>query len=315
MSKKEEEYKKQLKESGVDVEDLDDEDTEDEEEDNEDEEDSEDESDEEEDEDEDESEEEDEEDKSEDDDSEEDEDEEDSEEEEDSSKKKKKPSIYDEYKKKKKESKQKDQTIAELKSKLEAFENADEDDKEDAMDDLEAFAKEINANPEVIKKMKSLFNKGQDINPSLKKDLLEFKEFKSKHEKEIALVAYNEEFKTNLPFVKELFPKASEKEVDAIKEAVEKMVHSKGEWNNKSLDFVMFRNKDKLSKLISPKKKGMETRERHEGDKDFDEDFDPNADISEMSASQFKVWEKKYNSTMKKGSGLSKDGKGKKLII
>lgn len=308
MSKQEEEYKKKLKESGVDVDDLKDEDEDEEEEEEDDE--SENESEEEE-EDEDDSDEDD----SEDDDSDEDEEEDDSEEDPSDEKKKKKPSIYDEYKKKKRESREKDQEIKDLKAKLEAFEDADDEDKEDKMDELEAFAKKIKADPAAIKEMKALFNKGLDIDSSTKKDLLELKEFKAKHEKEIALSTYNEDFKKNLPFIKELFPKASEKETEAIKAAVEKMVHSKGEWNNKSLDFVLFRNKEKLSKLISPKKKGLESRERHEDNEDFDEEFDPTADISEMSPAAFKIWEKKYNSVMKRGTGLSKDSKGKKIII
>lgn len=328
MSKEEEQYKKDLKAAGVDLEDEDLEDDEDEEEEDDDE--SDDDSNENEDDskdDEDDSEDSDEDEDSDDSDDE-DEDDEDSDEDESdedskkSNKSSKKKSIYSEYKKKKgevRELKGKYSTlesqVSELTKKLEAFESADnKGDKENKLDELEEFAKSINADSEVIKKMRELFLKGVSPDDSIKKELLDLKEFKKNYEKDIALVNFNKEFQDTLPSLKEMFPKASKDEVKAIKQAVEKLVHSKGEWNDKALDYVIFKNKDKLSKLVSPKKKGLESRERKDV-VDMDDEFDPNADLTEMTGKQRAVWEKKYNKIMKQGSGLSSDGKGRKIII
>lgn len=318
MSKKDEdEIKRSYKEAGVDLEELEDEEDEEEEDEDEDQDDeSEDDSEED-----DESEDEDEEDDSdeEEDEDSEDDDDEDSKEEDDSDKKsKKKPSIYDNYKKKKKESRAKDVEISGLKERITELETSfskakTPEEKNDALDELDEFAKSINADPATLKKMRELFVKGQVVDDSIKKDLSQIKEFQKKHEKEIAAVAFQNDFQTNREFLQEVFPTMSKKDAALIKTELEKLAHSK-DWNDKPLDFIIFKNKAKLSKLISPKKKGLESRERHE-DSELEDEFDPEADLTEMSPSERTKWEKKYNKVMRKSQGLSKGSNGKKILI
>src|SRR5665213_1636433 len=102
-----------------------------------------------------------------------------------------KRSIYDDYKDTKKDLKsekdrreQAERERDELQTRLEAIGKAETpEEKQEATDDLESFAKEIKADPATIKKMRDLFLK--DYKPAtdeaLRKDLDEFKAWKSQN--------------------------------------------------------------------------------------------------------------------------------------
>lgn len=235
-----------------------------------------------------------------------------------------KRSIYDEYKEKKNELKsEREQREAlevenrELQSKIEALNKADTPkERADAEDELEEFAKEINADPQAIKKMQELFLKGikvPTIDESLRKDLDDFKKYKAENQQAIEKTLYEKEFTKITPTLKEFFPSVSDAELDTIKTEVDKIAHSK-EWHDKDLDYIVFKNKDILSNFVSPHKKGMEGK----GRKDVSVDsfsFDPNADYSKLNPTERTQWESEYRKMVSSSNELMTDANGRKIII
>jgi hypothetical protein len=235
----------------------------------------------------------------------------------------KKRSIYDEYKDKKSEARTEKERADnaererdELKTKLEALQNADTPkDKQDALDELEKFAQETDADPAYLKKFRDLILKDINIKPdeSMKKDLEEFKAWKSDNQKNLDQSNFESEFNKATSSLKELFPTATDDEMKTIKGELNKLAHSVG-WNDKELEYIAFKNKTNLNALISPKKRGMENRDKKEGD-EISTEFDPNADYSSLSPKEREVWEKGYKEMSKKSSGLTTDSSGKKIFI
>jgi len=234
----------------------------------------------------------------------------------------KKRSIYDNYKEKKSELKSErelrenfETENTELKAKLEALQNADtKEEKKEALDDIDELAKEINADPAYLRKLKTIFLK--DVKPtddeSLKKDLADFKDWKTKNQEVIEKQLFEDEFSTVLPQIKSDFPKISDEEMKSVKQSLDKLSHSK-EYHDKSLDYVVFKEKENLTALISPKKKGMETKERKDVASD-DFDFDPNVDITTLSAGDLAKWEKQYNKSLETEELVNDSSKGKMIM-
>ena len=234
-----------------------------------------------------------------------------------------KRSIYDDYKDLKAEKKTEkeareaaERENAELKQKLEALGKADTpEEKKEATDDLEAFALKIKADPQAIREMFELFSKRVTpaTDPALAEGLKKFQDWQSQNSKVVEQAEFEKEFTASAPKLKELFPNASPEEMNAIKAELDTISHTK-EWHDKSLAYVAFEHKDKLSALISPHKRGMEgTKKRQDTEADSFE-FDPNADYSKMTPKEREAWETNYKE-MTKGEGLITGANGKKLII
>ncbi len=227
-----------------------------------------------------------------------------------------KRSIYDEYKDKKSENKVLEKENAELKGKLAAIETAKTpEQKQVAADDLEAFAKEIDADPETIRKMQQLFLKDLQktgLSEEDRKVIEDARAITAAHSKAAEKQVFESEFTASLPTLKELLPNASDEEMTAIKAKVDELSHTK-EFHDKELDYVIFKNKDVLTQLVSPKKRGIEGKGKQDV-LEISNDFDPNADYSKMSAAQKEAWEKEYNK-MGKSDGLVEDAQGRKLLI
>jgi len=231
-----------------------------------------------------------------------------------------KRSIYDEYKDKKAELKsekelreQAEQERDELQRRIDASSAAPEHKQESTEEDAVAYAKKVGADPDLVTRIIEEARKGFKVetDESLKNDLAEFKTWKAQNSKTIETQMFNDEFEKTIPALKELFPKVSDDELKAIKGELDAISHTK-EWHDKSLDYVAFKHKNSLSALISPKKRGMETKER----KDIDQssyDFDPNADYSKMSLKEREVWETNYHKLMEK-EGLMVDAQGRKTF-
>lgn len=248
----------------------------------------------------------------------------------------KKRSIYDDLKDKKKEVKtEREQrlniekenadlkkTIQELNDKL-ADPNLSKKEKEDAIDDFEELAKEIDADPQVIEKMFGVFlkkvGKTDNITPELQKSLEEFQNWKKENEAGAEQKRFETELATFEPKIKESFPNANEKELSKIKVELDKIAHSEG-WNDKSLAYILFEHKEYFdTNFVSPKKAGMEGINKKGSDDKADvidnSDFDPNADLSMMNPQQRANWEKQYKSITASPNGLSRDSHGRKIII
>lgn len=257
---------------------------------------------------------------------------EDDDDEEDDSKKiinkeEKKPrrSIYTEFKSKKKDLKEEKERSGalekerdELASKLKVLEEAGTtEEKEDAAGDVEAFlAKHKDWNKEAIEDFIKMARKDQkvEIPDEIKQDLKEFKEWKANNAEEVEKNQFEGNFKVVAPSIKKDFPTATEKEIESIKSRLNELYHTKG-WNDKDLDYIVFKHKDELSKLVSPKKKGLEGNDKIETDDvEGKTEFNPNADITKMSPKELEAWEKEYNK-YSKSEGLIEDGDGRKIIL
>jgi hypothetical protein len=237
----------------------------------------------------------------------------------------KKRSIYDDLKDKKddlkneRELRQKaEQERDRLMAEREALLNGDGTlkNKVEVKDDLKAYAEEYGLDPEAIAKMQDLFLKGvkPSIDPELQKNLNRFMEWEKDNSSNIEKAQFEKEYKSTLPTINKLFPNAKPEELESMKAKLEEIAHSKG-WEDKELDYIVFKHEDVLSKLTSPKKRGLETKGNNDGGEEIPTDFNPNADYSKMSPKQREVWETEYNKLTSRSEGLSTDSQGRKIII
>lgn len=236
-------------------------------------------------------------------------------------KEQRKRSIYDEYKEKKAELKsereareQAERERDEFRTKLEAYANAPTEERRiEAQDDLDAFAKEINADPASLRKMRDLFLKdAAPTNKQLETDLAEFKAWKAQNAQFLEQQMFEKEFKAVTPTIKDMFGNIADTEMDAIRSKLDELSHTK-EWHDKDLDYIVFKNKQELSALVSPKKRSMETKSRRDVDTDTFE-FDAEADLSKMTPKQLEQWEEAYRKAGKQADLLT-DAQGRKMII
>jgi hypothetical protein len=225
-------------------------------------------------------------------------------------------SIYDEYKEKKAELKtekeareQAERERDDLKVKLEAVSTAvTPEEKKEAQDELDTFAAEINADPATIRKLRDLIIKDLPGNALSDEDRQILDEARANRERTL----FDREYEANIPTVKQMFANADDAELSAIKAKVDEISHTP-EFAKTTLDYVIFKNKDMLEALVSPKKRGLEPKSRRDNEA-VTSDFDPNADISKMTAAEQEQWEKDYQA-LGKNEGLATDGQGRKIFI
>lgn len=238
-------------------------------------------------------------------------------------KEQRKRSIYDEYKDRKAELREEtakreqvEKERDELARKLEEATagKGTAEDKEDAAEDAIAYAEKIGASPDLVKRIIADARKGFESksDPEVMKRLEAFENWQKSNAKSIETQMFNDEFEKTTPSLKKLFPSVTDDELKTIKTELDKLSHTK-EWHDKSLGYVAFENQDKLSALVSPKKRGMEGKGRKDVEA-ADFEFDPNADLSKMSPKERTAWEKQYRE-MSKSDGLITDAQGKKMLV
>ena len=213
-----------------------------------------------------------------------------------------KRSIYDDLKDERKERKEAEAQLetlsrekAELERKLEAFGKAETpEEKQEAKDDLEAFAKEIDASPEALRKMRDIFLKDYKpgIDPTLLKDLEDFRTYRAANSKAIEKTLFEEEFTKVTPELKKLFPAANAEEMQILKGKLDEISHTK-DWHDKPLDYIAFKHLDEFSTLISPKKRGLESKGSKEAEIES-QDIDFNAYPVNGTQKQKDEWEAAY---------------------
>jgi hypothetical protein len=237
-------------------------------------------------------------------------------------KKNNKRTIYQEYKEKKAEVKtEKERADAlqrekdALQAKYDAISKAKEDGEPtaEAEEDALAYAEKIGADPDLVKRIIAEAQKGMKPDPALAQDMADFKQWKADNQKTLEKQAFESEFKAVTPVIKEFFPSVSDAELKSIKENLDKLSHSQ-EWHDKDLEYIVFKNRDTISTLVSPKKRGMEDRERKDAPQGDSFEFDPNADLSSMSPAERDKWEASYRAASKNES-LATNGQGKKIFI
>ena len=181
--------------------------------------------------------------------------------------------------------------------------------------DLDTFALEIGADPQAIRKMRELFLKdmpASTITPELQTKLDQFEAWQKDNGQAIAQQQFESEFKSAVPQLQRMFPTASTEDISAMKGEIDALAHSP-EFHDKEIDYIAFRNQEKLSALITPHRRGLESKGRVDAT-NIPTDFDPNADLSKMSAKDAEVWEKQYRE-MSKEEGLSKDSEGRRMLL
>lgn len=226
-----------------------------------------------------------------------------------------KRSIYQDLKDKKNEVK----TERELREAAERERDAAlarlNDSKAPDSDEIEAYAREIDADPEALRKMKTLFLKdvaSAGLSPEIAQQLKEFQEFQNQNRDAIDKVKFDEEFNQAVPSIKTLFGETTVEETKAIKAELTKLAHTE-QYHDKELDYIAFKNQDTLKALVSPKKRGLESKGRTDAT-NATTNFDPNADISKMSDKESQAWEKAYTEAGK-SEGLVKDSMGRSIFI
>jgi hypothetical protein len=233
-------------------------------------------------------------------------------------------SIYDDLKEKKQDLKaereareQAEAERDEIKTKYEALQNAKTpEDRKDAQDEIDQFMDSHSEwNKEAVTDLVEIARKGfktQGLSDEDRKTIEEAKALTSENKKLVAEQQFSTELEQSALALKELFPNASTEEMDTIKKELKVLAHST-EWHDKELDYIVFKNKSTLEKFVSPKKRGLESREN----KDTVEtttSFDPNADYSKMTMKEREVWEEGYKK-LTASDGLVEDSQGRKILI
>lgn len=181
--------------------------------------------------------------------------------------------------------------------------------------DLDAFAAEIGADPQAIRKMRELFLKDMppaSVNPELQSKLDQFEAWQKDNGQAIAKQQFESEFTSAIPELQRMFPNASAEDIRAMKSDIDTLAHTP-EFHDKEIDYIAFRNQDKLSTLITPHKRGLESKGRVDAT-NIPTTFDPNADLTKMSAKEAEAWEKSYRE-MGKNEGLSTDSEGRRMLL
>lgn len=227
-----------------------------------------------------------------------------------------KRSIYQDYKENKQELKserelreQAEKERDELRAKLEKQESPNESD------EIDAFAKEIGADPNAIRRMKTLFMKdaGKTEFPAdLQEQLKQFQEFQAQNSEAVDAMNFEKEFKATKQSLTELFPNISADETELVKEKLNELAHTE-RYHDKELDYILFKEKEAISGLVSPKKRGLETKGKVEEEQSTFT-FNPDADLAKMSPKEAEQWEKEY-AKMTQSSDLATDAEGRKIII
>ena len=188
----------------------------------------------------------------------------------------KKPrSIYDDLKDKKKEAREAKSEAeivkaenAALKAENEALKKLAEsaktattdEEKEELDEDIKQVAEAIGGDPKSVKILTEFLQKRlvkKDGSGISKEDIEAVKNFKSQQEKASVEVEFNKEWKAFVPDLKKDFPHISDEDMEAVKAKIFALAHSKG-FNDLEIDYIYFKNKDSLSKLVSPKRPSME---------------------------------------------------------
>jgi hypothetical protein len=118
-------------------------------------------------------------------------------------------------------------------------------------EDVQNLAKELDFDPEKVKKIIEVARKGLEMNAEDKQALEEFKNSKAEREAKQQEEIFNEEW-NGLP-VKTQFPNASEEQIAKAKETMDELAHSE-KYHEMDMDYILFKEKETFDKILfSPK--------------------------------------------------------------
>lgn len=168
---------------------------------------------------------------------------------------------------------ERDQLIEDLTLKAQNAETPAE--KEEVADEIKEIAEAIGADPDGIAKLTDFLTKkmakpdGVQIS---QEDLDAIKGIRQTKAQQEALVQFTGEWNKFEPSLKVDFPHVSNEELTVVKEFVDKLAHSP-KYHDKEVDYIYFKEKATLEKLISPKRQsyeGSDNRPAHEGNADVE---------------------------------------------
>lgn len=181
-----------------------------------------------------------------------------------------KRSIYDDLKEKKvqvREAKEEVESMraenARLAQELETLKQAKVDaktpvEKQTADEEIAAFAESIGAEPEAIAGLIPILEKRLNKGETLSKEDLDFiKQVKAEQQKSAGQIAFNNEWDGFAPSLKAEFPHVSDADLASVRKEVERLAHTP-EFHDKEIDYIYFKTKNSLSKLISPKRSSID---------------------------------------------------------
>lgn len=181
-------------------------------------------------------------------------------------------SIYDDLKDKKRDLKEakselelaqatiaeKDKLISELTEKAKKAETPAE--KQAVEDEIAQIAEKIGADPEGVQILTDFLTKklvkpaGVDITPEDLEAIKGFRQTKAQQEEQ---ARFSSEWNSFEPALKQDFPHISSSELETVKAVVDKLAHSE-RYADKEIDYIYFKEKNNLTKLISPKRQSYE---------------------------------------------------------
>jgi len=244
------------------------------------------------------------------------------------SKSKGRKSIYKEYKAKRQELRQTreekvalETTVSELQQTIKDMQSNNTEKKDDANSNFDQLLNEISeegGDPELVKKIResilSEVESKSKIDPKLQESIDRFHQWEKDNSQAINEQKFSKSFTEITPDVKEMFPSINDSELKELQSELKELSEDP-EWKDKELDYVLYKNKSTLSALISPKKKGIEKKGRHNDNASKQSTtFDPNVDMSKMTPEQMENYEKAYNALSSR-DGDMKDSDGRDMIL
>lgn len=131
-------------------------------------------------------------------------------------------------------------------------------EKRDVDDEIAAFAESIGADSEAIAGLIPILEKRLGKGETLSKEDLDFiKQVKAEQQKSAGQSAFNNEWDGFVPSLKAEFPHISDADLASVRKEVDKLAHTP-EFHDKEIDYIYFKVKGNLSKLISPKRQSID---------------------------------------------------------
>ena len=200
----------------------------------------------------------------------------------------KKRSIYDDLKDKKQEAREASERAEAEKARADAAEaelaklrgkppeaTVTPEKKDEPIDELDAFAKEQDMDPVALKRLTEILASripASQLSPEEKQTLADLTAFKADADAREARRAEDDAILATAPTVKEQLAITDDKELSTVMAEITRLAHTQ-KYADKEIDYIVFREREALAKLVSPKKASFEAG-GDQGDAPADTDVD-----------------------------------------
>jgi hypothetical protein len=174
----------------------------------------------------------------------------------------KKRSVYDDLKETRKELKEAKVRLQELEGGKPADKPAEAPPKDaEPADELDAYAKENNLDAKALGRLAEIIAKrvpNAEVSKTERDQLAELKAWQTDQLAKEQRAAEDREVLASAPAVKTQLEIHDDAELDAVMKEIVKLSHTE-EFHDKEVDYIVWKKKDALSKLVSPKKPSFES--------------------------------------------------------